>query len=124
MLGYGCKCHDTVHHYVPTGAVGGAQPTGIDGQNVIGFTRSLDGNYHGWLYNGSTISTLLDPLGLQLTVPYCISGNQFGGYYADAHGVDHPFIFIGTSYLTLSSPVDYTFQTVTGIQGRSFVGYS
>jgi hypothetical protein len=46
---------------------------------------------HGFLYDGTTWTTLDDPLAKDLTRPSSISGNSVAGYYHNASGY-HGFI--------------------------------
>src|SRR5208283_4025992 len=85
-------------------------PFGIDGNNIVGFYRdSSDNNTHGFLYNGSTYTTIDDPLaGPGGTYPYGISGNNIVGSYLDSSGNYHGFI------TTVSQPTSLWASAVSG----------
>jgi hypothetical protein len=53
---------------------------GVDGQNVVGRSGSF-----GFLYDGSTYSTILPP-GAVLSSALDIQGNRIVGYFDDAKG--------------------------------------
>ena len=70
--------------------------TGISGNNIVGFFDRYGVNY-GFLYNGSTYTTLDDPLaadtGLFGTYPEGISGSKIvGTYYSGIAGSENGFI--------------------------------
>ncbi len=60
------------------------------GQNIVGFYYDAEGNYDGFLYNGSTWTTL-DMPGAIDTMVTGIDGNNIVGDYVDADGVVHGF---------------------------------
>ncbi len=121
-LGSGSAANAQFTTIPPPGAVGGAQPTGIDGLNVIGVTRTGDGGYASWLYNGSTFSTFADPLAPDNTTAHCISGNLIGGQYVDAQSHQHAFLYDGSNYTTITGNSSLNVLDVTGISGNRYVG--
>ena len=62
------------------------------------------GNTNGFLYNGSTYTTLNDPLAVG-TVAWGISGNNIVGYYADSSGNPNGFLYNGSTWTTLDDPL-------------------
>ncbi len=88
---------------------GGTWATGVDGGNIVGYYVDANGKTHGFLYNGTTYTTLDDPNGTYGTFPQGISGNNIVGYWSN----DSPegFLFDGSAYTTL---VDY------GIDGNTY----
>ena len=75
-------------------------PTAISGGNIVGF---LGGNTS-FLYNGLTYTPIADPLGVNGTLAYGISGDRVVGYYLDASDKSHGFLFDGTTYTTIDAP--------------------
>jgi PEP-CTERM motif len=102
-----------------------AHPLGIDGSNIVGnYTDGTVG--HGFLYNGSSYTTLDDPLGIQgSTSPHAIYGHNIVGTYTDALSIPHGFIYDGTTYTTLDDPLgNGVYRTVPyGISGDDTVGF-
>jgi hypothetical protein len=119
---------------------GGTYATGISGTNIVGYYTDTNGVTHGFLFNGSTYTTLDDP---NAGGPYSefyydvtggtwvcgIEGNNIVGYYTDNSGNVHGFIYNGSTYTTLDDPNaiyaanggDGTFTL--GISGSNIVGY-
>lgn len=64
---------------------------GIYGNVVVGYY--YDSNYlgHGFLYDGTTYTTIDDPLGVKGTAINGIDGNNLVGSYVDGNGVEHGF---------------------------------
>ena len=116
-------------------ATDGTIATGISGSNIVGWYRNSGngGNqgtgYQGFLYNGTSYTTLNDPLALSnSTWAIGIDGSNIVGYYqdgADAHGnpLMHGFLYNGTTYTTLSDPLAPNSTYATGISGSNIVGY-
>jgi len=83
---------------------GGTELFGIDGTNIVGTANSLPG---GFLYNGSTFTSIADPLaGAQGSCPFGISGTNIVGQYYDSSSRSHVFLYnLSTSaYTTLDDP--------------------
>jgi hypothetical protein len=76
------------------------QLNGIDGNNIVGNDGSLPG---GFLYNGSTFTQIVDPLGVS-GEPMAISGNNIVGWYTDSGGTGHTYLYNGSTYTTLNPP--------------------
>jgi len=115
---------------------GGTYAYGISGNNIVGWYANSSGWQLGFLYNGSTYTTLTDPLSVQSTmhgpVPngnyaYGISGNNTVGLYywnAPVNGVNgySGFLYNGSTYTTLSDPLSVS-TSAQGIDGNNIVGY-
>ena len=115
---------------------GGTYAYGISGNNIVGWYANSSGWQLGFLYNGSTYTTLTDPLSVQSTmhgpVPngnyaYGISGNNTVGLYywnAPVNGVNgySGFLYNGSTYTTLSDPLSIS-TSAQGIDGNNIVGY-
>jgi hypothetical protein len=71
-------------------ATGGTYAWGIDGRNIVGYYTDKTGD-HGFLYNGSSYTTLDDSLGTD-TVASGISGNSIVGSYFDG-SIRHGFLY-------------------------------
>jgi len=97
---------------------------GVSGKNVVGYYDDGTG-YHGFLYDGSTITTL-DPPGSTYTWAVGVSGNNVVGHYKDgrrtADGTDYilGFLYDGTSYTTLFP--EATQSLAEGVSGNHVVG--
>ena len=107
-------------------------PFGISGNNIVGqyfgtvtdqITGTLQGQWNGFLYNGSTYTTVTDPLGSNGTFAYGVSGSNVVGYYTDSAGYDHGFLYNGSTYTTIDEPLSVGGTYVYGISGNEFVGY-
>jgi probable HAF family extracellular repeat protein len=80
-----------------------------DSGEIVGIYDDVAGQ-HGFLYDGSTYTTIDDPN----AAPYlgifrssALGINNFGdvvGYYADAGGQDHGFIYDGSTWIQLDDP--------------------
>ncbi len=104
----------------------GTFAAGFSGGNIVGgYYDSLRVN-HGFLYNGSTYTTLDDPLGTQGTIADGISGNNIVGSYTDSLQVNHGFLYNGSTCTTLDDPLALTQGEGTfaeGIDGNNIVGF-
>ncbi len=102
---------------------------GIDGNNIVGDADNLPG---GFLYNGSSFTSINDPLaGPYGSEPHGISGNTVVGSYYDSRDVLHGFTYtIATSaYTTLNDPYAATSATAgfagtvpSSVSGSEIVG--
>ena len=99
----------------------GTQVSGISGTNIVGFYADVNGYGHGFLYDGSTWTTLDDPLGY-FTWARGISGTNIVGFYLGANGV-HGFLYNGSTWTTLDDPLGVERTYCTGISGANIVGY-
>ena len=115
----------------------GSTVFGISGDRIVGGywdePWNAGGECHGFYFDGSTFTSLTDPLAgsnhkytIQGTAAYGISGNSIVGDYIDANDVYHGFIYnIETqAFTTLDDPsAAGSFGTVaTGISGNNIVG--
>jgi hypothetical protein len=106
-------------------SVPGAKDTeafGISGNNIVGEYDNASGEY-GFLYNGSSYTTLSVP-GASDTEADGISGNNIVGFYYNGVGNEQGFLYDINSqtYTTLSVPgAVKTFAQ--GISGSDIVGY-
>ena len=75
--------------------------TAISGTNIVGYYLDTNGAVVGACYNGSTWTTLDDPLAdpssAMGTEPTGISGTNIVGDYQDSDGVSHGFLYNGIS---------------------------
>jgi hypothetical protein len=106
--------------------VPGAKDTyirGISGNHLVGFYDTAVGGALGYFYNGSTFTTLSDPLAVPYsTTPYAVDGDTVVGSYMDSSGVDRGFIYSGGTYTTLNNPLGAYGTVLTGISGNTIVG--
>ena len=100
---------------------------GISGQNIVGYYRDSSAAYHGFIYNGSTYTTLDDPLAGDGTYAFGVDGKNVVGVYYDASDVLHGFFYNGSTYKTLDDPLAGNgFEqgtSATGISGGDIVGH-
>ena len=89
---------------------------GIDGFNVVGEAGGF-----GFLYNGSTYSTIRPP-GATSSEAFDVAGNRIVGTYADATG-RHGFLFDGATYTTLNNPLAVKGTIAAGLDGNNIVGW-
>src|SRR5271165_6129026 len=68
--------------------LGSTTPCGISGNNVVGAYTDSSRNTHGFVYNGSTYTTLDDPLATNGTEATGISGSNIVGPYFGPPGAD------------------------------------
>ena len=94
---------------------------GISGSNVVGTCDYDSPNAWGFLYNGSTYSTIADPLGSRTEVTG-ISGSNIVGTYFDSSDFQDGFLFNGSTYTTLDDPLGVNGTQVWGILGGNIVG--
>ena len=94
-------------------------PRGIDGNNIVGVYNSSPA--HGFLYNGTTYTTLDDPLATQGTYAFGISGGNIVGSYKDSSNKTHGFLYNGSTYTTFDPPGS-TYTEPDGIFGGNIVG--
>ena len=80
---------------------------------MVGFYRDSSGKYHGFLYNGTSYTTLDDSLALYDTWACGISGNNIVGIYDDSSGY-HGF------EVTIPEPSTFALLTVGA---AALIGY-
>ena len=64
----------------PDGKINGTRAYGISGNNIVGAYLDSSGQQNGFLYDGTSYTTLDDPLGTNGTYAQGISGNLIVGY--------------------------------------------
>jgi len=115
--------------------VTGVMPSGVSGNSIVGYyLPNVSGPYHGFLFNGSSYTTLDDPSAGTVTIPSGtiatgISGGNVVGQYWDTTGEEHGLLFDGSTYTTLTAPqtVDdhlslFEGSWASGISGNTIVG--
>ena len=105
-----------------TGSIG-TDPIGISGSKIVGFYGDSADKVHGFLYDGSTYTTLDHPLGARGTYAYGISGGNIVGEYFDSSDKEHGFLYNGSTYTTLDDPLGTNGSTAFGISGSNIVGW-
>lgn len=109
----------------PTGATN-VWAEGISGNTIVGYYQDASQKFHGFSYDGSSYTTLNDPLaGKSLgTQAYGVSGNDIVGWYSDAvTGNLHGFLYDGSTYTSLDDPAEGLEGTLAyGISGNTVVG--
>ncbi len=109
---------------------------GISGNNIVGAYFDNPGPFgaedllwHGFVFDGSTYTTLDHPLAGNTvnsgegTHALGISGNNIVGYYTDSSDTDHSFLYDGSSFTSLEVPGAAIGTTyASGISGNYIVG--
>jgi hypothetical protein len=95
---------------------------GISDNNIVG-NYNDDLGRHGFLYNGTTWTTLNNPVSVNGTSIYGIDGNNIVGCYYDYSGTTHGFLYNGTTWTTLNNP-GATYTEAYGIDGNNIVGWT
>jgi hypothetical protein len=100
----------------------GTFPQDLDATRIAGTYDDLV-ETHGFVYDGSVVTTLDHPLGLPLgTFVMGIDGpNVVGSYLSLQDGMGHGFLYDGTQYLPIDVP-GATDTSVNGISGTRVVG--
>src|SRR6202044_3553815 len=97
--------------------------TGIDGNNIVGYYyNSVASKYEGFLYNGSSYTSLVDPSAVGGTYALGISGSNIVGYYVNGSGLDQAFLYNGSTYTDISFPASIE-DLAFGIDGGNIVGF-
>jgi len=116
--------------------VDGTYALGISGNNIVGYYVDGSSYLHGFLYNGTTYTTLDDPFASEFNNPSYganggtfasgISGNNIVGYYEDDSGEDHGFVttFYPQPTPLLDDPLSGVglHSEAFGIDGNNVVG--
>ncbi|MHC4745659.1 MAG: hypothetical protein ACYS8Z_27405 [Planctomycetota bacterium] len=76
---------------------------GIDGQNVVGSYQDASGNWHAFIYDGSSW-TALDFPGAENTAAYGIDGDKVVGHYGEGFQSYQGFLYDGVTWTTLDFP--------------------
>jgi hypothetical protein len=99
--------------------------SGISGSTIVGYYQNAAGTY-GFLYNGTSYSTLNAPgahnSGSSGTYAFAVSGSNIVGIYNDASGNVFGFLYNGSSYSPINVPGS-SYTTPFGISGSTIVGY-
>lgn len=101
----------------------GTNANSVDGSNIVGYYTDSSSLTHGFLYNGTSYTTL-DVPGAKNTFAYGIDATNVVGYYTDSKNRTHGFVYNGTSYTTLDDPLFPAAGTtaIQGIDGGKIVG--
>jgi hypothetical protein len=96
---------------------------GISGNNIVGCYKDASAKFHGFIYDGSSYTTL-DVPGSGGTLACGISGNNIVGYYYGIQNRMHGFVYDGSSFTTLDYPSAVTTSgtMAMGIFGSTIVG--
>lgn len=108
----------------PLAIPGQTVPLGVDANNIVGLYSSGP-QIHGYLYDGTTYTTLDAPFpGSDFTQAYGIYGNLIVGRYNDSNKITHSLLFDGTTYTSLPDPESGIRGAVsTAIFENDIVGY-
>lgn len=100
-------------------------PWDIDGGKIVGYYVDASSVAHGFLFDGTTWSTLDFP-GAKATQAYGISGNNIVGSYTDSKNRSHGFVYDGTTWTTLDDPLFPAagMTSLHGIDGKNIVGFT
>ena len=115
----------TIDH--PDAGPEGTYPTGISGNNVVGYYIGHSSGQRGFLYNGSTFTTIEAPQPAVNTWASGIDGDNIIGYYIEftspAAFVTHGFLLNGSTFTTLDCTLPGAVSTLpTSIDGNKIVG--
>jgi hypothetical protein len=113
----------------PLAGAGGTTPNDVEGNGIVGSFLDAAGASHGFLYDGSTWTTLDHPdaAAPRGTAAYGISNGIICGTFVDSTGQTFGFLYDGANWTTLQrpslagAPAD-TFAR--GISDGTVVGYS
>jgi hypothetical protein len=89
--------------------------------------QQITGNY-GFVYDGSTFTTIDNPLGGGGTYVTGIDGNNIVGYYTSVNQFqqitgNYGFVYDGSTFTTIDNPLGGGGTYVTGIDGNNIIGY-
>lgn len=105
------------------GGFNGTQALAISGNTIVGYYGDAAGHAHGFIFDGSSWTTLNEPNAVRATIPTGISGNTIVGYYEDTGSSDYGFVFDGATWKTISDPLGVTGTIPTGVSGNNIVGW-
>jgi hypothetical protein len=77
---------------------------------------------YGFLFDGSTYTTLNHPLAAKGTIAAGVDGNNIVGWYLDAKNRPHGFLFDGSAYTTIDNPLGIFGTQLWGISGGNIIG--
>jgi hypothetical protein len=115
----------TIDH--PDAGPGGTYPTGISGNNIVGYYIGDGIGQRGFLYDGSTFTTIEAPAPAAFTWASGIDGENIIGYYATptspTTSIARGFLMKGGTFTTLECTLPGAVETLpTGIDGSNIVG--
>jgi PEP-CTERM motif len=98
--------------FLPAGTFNN-QAVGINSAGiVVGFYQDASGEFHGYIFNGTSASTL-DFAGGMGTQAFGINNHgEIVGDYTDSSGVMHGFVYIGGIFYTVDDPAGVAGSTV------------
>ena len=88
---------------------------------VLVGARSAKAALYGFLYDGSTYTTI-NPPGSNSSTACAVSGNSVVGWYTDASGHEYGFLSAGLGYATIAPPGSIQSECL-GISGNNVVGW-
>ncbi|HWD19129.1 MAG TPA: Ig-like domain-containing protein [Verrucomicrobiae bacterium] len=102
----------------------GTRAMGISGTNIVGY-YDINQGFRGFLYNGSsyvTLDALASEPNAASTFALGIEGQNIVGYFSIRSGT-YGFFYDGSSYVVVDHPAAVLGTYLTGISGRTVVGY-
>ena len=103
--------------------VHGTIATGISGDNVVGYYYGAGWKNNGFVFDGTSYTTLNNSLGTYGTRVWGVSGGNIVGDYDSAAGPTLGFRYNGTSFTTIAAPASSTMTTIHGVSGNTAAGY-
>jgi hypothetical protein len=100
----------------------GTAATDIYGNNIVGDYQLPPNIQMGFLFDGSSYTTLQYP-GAYRCSAAGIFGDNIVGVYQYGTGGSHGFLYNGSSYTTLDDPLSVSVTCAIGISGNNIVGY-
>jgi uncharacterized membrane protein len=97
----------TYSFFIVPGAtgVGGTQANGINASGVVtGDFQDMSGTFHGFVKQGSRITTIDVPGALDTFAFNLNNSGELVGYYVDSHGVSHGFLLTDRGFTTIDVP--------------------
>ncbi|MBL7153200.1 MAG: hypothetical protein ISS79_05750 [Phycisphaerae bacterium] len=92
----------------------------VDGSKVVGSYEDSSGNWHGFLYDGTTWATLDRPWS-ENTVIHGIDGANLVGYYYNRPATYHAFLYDGTTWTKVDFPGEAD-EVPHHIDGSNIIG--
>jgi len=111
----------------PLAGPGGTFPSGISGHNIVGYYLGQPGGQHGFLFDGTTYTTIDAPAPAAFTWATGIDGQNIVGYYAvptsPTTSSVHGFLLSGSTFTTLDCTLPGAVDTYPEkIDGSKVVG--
>ncbi len=97
-------------------------PTDVLGNQIVGYYADPAGVYRGFIYDGSTYTSISAPLAVKGTFVQGISGNKIVGSYQDASGMSHGFLYDGATWTTIDHPLGTRGTALADISGDYMIG--